>query len=283
MNRSITRKYMVRCDMEGVSGVVSYRQTEPGAAEYDFGLRMFKADLCACLAGLLAGGAEEVVVYDEHYYGRNIDPAWLPERVSAICGKPPYCADWAGGLDAGFAGLVLLGFHSKYGTPGGLLHHSYELDIRDLRLNGISVGEIGMETAIAGDFGVPLVLVTADSAGCREADALVPGVQTVAVKKSLGESGGGCQPLRVTTQWIRQAAETVAAGTPSTTPWHCGAGVILEIAFNPGPYAQIVHRQYAADINSGGDLVLRASTATAVWAEYWQRKLQCQRLLEQHT
>ena len=265
--------YMIRCDMEGVSGVVSYRQTEPGAAEFEFGLRMFQADLCACVDGLLAGGAEKIVLYDEHYYGRNIDPAWLPERVSMICGKPPYRADWAGGLDAGFAGLVLLGFHSKFGTPGGLLHHSYEPDIRDLRLNGVSVGEIGMECAIAGDFGVPLALVTADSAGCREAEALVPGVLTVAVKESLCETGGRCHPLAVTSQWIRQAAEAVAAGIPTTLPWRQGAEVILEVAFNPGPYADAIRRAHAAELNAAGDLVLHGETATAVWAEYWQRKL----------
>ncbi|HEX2949030.1 MAG TPA: M55 family metallopeptidase, partial [Armatimonadota bacterium] len=68
-------KYMIRCDIEGVSGVVSYRQTEPGNSEYEFGLRMFRSDLCACIDGLLDGGADEIVIYDEHYYGRNIDPA----------------------------------------------------------------------------------------------------------------------------------------------------------------------------------------------------------------
>ena len=97
-------KYMIRCDIEGVSGVVSYEQAEPGKPEYDFGLRMFKSDLCACIDGLLEGGADEVVIYDEHYDGRNIDPTWLPERVSFISGKPPYRADWAGGLDASYAG-----------------------------------------------------------------------------------------------------------------------------------------------------------------------------------
>ena len=272
---------MIRCDIEGVSGVVSYRQAEPGATEYEFGLRMFKADLCAVIDGLLAGGAAEIVIYDEHYYGRNIDPAWLPENVSFIAGKPPYRTDWAGGLDAGFAGLVLLGFHSKFGTPGGLLHHTYELDIRDLRLNGISIGEIGMETAIAGDCGVPLVLVTADSAGCREAEALVPGVRTVAVKESVCEFGGRCHPLSVTTHWIHQAAETVAASAPTTQPWRCGGQTILEIAFNPGSYADAVRREYAAEVNAAGDLVLRGATATAVWADYWQRKLTCQQRLEQ--
>jgi D-amino peptidase len=265
---------MIRCDIEGVSGVVCYEQAEPGKGEYEFGLRMFRSDLCACIEGLLEGGAGEIVIYDEHCCGRNIDPAWLPEGVSFIAGKPPYRTDWAGGLDGAFAGLVLLGFHSKYGTPDGLLHHSYELDIRDLRLNGVSVGEIGMETAIAGDWGVPLLLVTADSAGCAEAEALVPGVTTVAVKESLGETGGQCHPLTVTAEKIRAGARAIAANQPTGRPWTLADEVTLEVSFNPGPYADAIRRRHASDLNDDGDLVLRGATATAVWADYWQRKLE---------
>ena len=45
---------MVRCDIEGVSGVVSYEQAEPGNAEHEFGRRMFQSDLVALLDGLTA-------------------------------------------------------------------------------------------------------------------------------------------------------------------------------------------------------------------------------------
>jgi len=276
------KKYMIRCDIEGVSGVVSYEQAEPGKPEYDLGLRMFKSDLCACLDGLLEGGAGEIVIYDEHYYGRNIDPEWLPENVSFIAGKPPYRMDWAGGLDASFAGLVLVGFHSKYGTPGGLLHHSYELDIRDLRLNGVSVGEIGMETAIAGDFGVPLLMMTGDSTGCVEADALVPGVKTVAVKESLGETGGRCLPLSVTVAMIRAAAKAVAETLPAAKAWNLGNEVILEVSLNPGPYADAIRELNAEDLNADGDLILTGASATAIWADYWQRKLNARGEIKQN-
>jgi D-amino peptidase len=157
------------------------------------------------------------------------------------------------------------------------LHHSYELDIRDLRLNDVSVGEIGMETAIAGDFGVPLLLVTADSAGCAEAAALVPGTNTVAVKESLGETGGRCLPRNVTAVMIRAAAKDVAGNPPAAKPWKLEGGVTLEVSFNPGPYAKAVRKLNPGNLNADGDLVLKGDTATAVWAEYWQRKLKAQR------
>jgi len=271
-----SKKYMVRCDIEGVSGVVSYEQAEPGKPEYEFGQRMFMADLLALLEGLKAGGADEVIIYDEHYYGRNIDLGALPDCASAICGKPPYRSDWAGGLDSSFAGVILLGFHSKVGTPGGLLNHTYEPDIRSLRLNGISVGEIGIEAAVAGDFGVPVVMVTADSAGVAEAEALLPGTVGVVVKESLGESAGCCYPLSVSTQRIRTAAQTVVQSPPPVKPYATGEAVVLEVELNDGPYLDAVRSHVGGEMKDERTLIISANSATAVWAAYWEKKLYCQ-------
>jgi len=273
-----TAKYMIRSDIEGVTGVVSYEQAEPGKAEYDFGRRMFMSDLTACVEGLLAGGADEVVIYDEHYYGRNIDLGALPKNVTAICGKPPYRADWAGGLDDSFAGVVLLGFHAKYGTEGALLPHSYELDIRDLRLNGVSVGEIGMEAAVAGDWGVSVLMVIGDSAGVAEATSLLGGVRGVVVKEALGPAGALCYPAALTAERIRTAAEAIVRRPAAVKPYAVGNDVTLEVDLNDGPYLQAVRTELKGQMKDERTLVLHAETATAVWADYWSKKLHCQRL-----
>jgi len=279
MNRE-DRKYMVRCDIEGVTGVVSFEQAEPGKPEFEFGLRMFMCDLMALLEGLNAGGADEIVIYDEHYYGRNIDMEELPANTTAICGKPPYRPDWAGGLDESFAGVIVLGFHSKFGTPNGLLHHTYELDIRDLRLNGVSIGEIGMEAAIAGDYGVPMVMVTADSAGVAEAEALLPGTLGVVVKESLGETGGLCYPVAVTCERILSAAQQVVADPPDVQPYCVGDAAKLEIELNDGPYLDAVRSALSHEMSDDRTLVICEKTATAAWAGYWERKLACQKKMK---
>ena len=270
------KKYMIRCDIEGVSGVVSYEQAEPGKAEYEFGREMFTSDLVALVDGLNDGGADAIWIYDEHYYGRNIDLGVLPSNVVAICGKPPYRADWAGGLDESFAGLILLGFHSKAGTDGGLLPHTYELDIRDLRLNGVSVGEIGMEAAIAGDFGVPALLVVGDSSGVAEAQALLAGVVGVVVKQALGGSGAVCYPTSRTAFEIAAAAEQLVNGPPEVQPYRAGDDATLEIELKEGPYLDAVRELFAGAMASEGVLVLDGSSATEVWADYWHRKLAAQ-------
>ncbi len=268
------KKYMIRCDIEGVSGVVSYEQADPSRAEFAFGKKMFMDDLLALLEGLNKGGADKIVIYDEHFYGRNIDIDRLPENVTAICGKPPYKADWAGGLDESFAGLILLGFHSKRGTEE-LLHHSYEPDIKNLTLNGMSVGEIGIEAAIAGDYGVPLAMITADSAGVAEAKALVPGIVGVSVKESLWHSGGECLSGRLTAKMIRDAGEKLVKNPPAAKIFKV-ENPELKVEFAHGAY----HEKFKELYKCGDSIVIKGKTVTACWAEYWQMKLKTQEAMK---
>ena len=151
------KKYLIRLDLEGVSGIISYEQATPGNADYAEGRRLFMGDLLAAIDGLFEGGADEIYLYDEHCSARNVFIDELPENVYYYSGKPSYSEEWRGGLDASFEGMIMLGFHSKAGSTGCLLNHSYDLNISNIDVNGISLGEIGMETAIAGEAGVPLL------------------------------------------------------------------------------------------------------------------------------
>lgn len=270
------KKYMIRCDIEGVSGVVSYEQAEPGKSEFEFGKRMFMSDLLAVIDGLNAGGADEIWIYDEHYYGRNIDMDQLPNNVFCINGKPPYRKEWAGGLDSSFSGLILLGFHSKRGTADALLNHTYEPDIVNIDINGVSVGEIGMETAIAGVFLVPLVLITADSEGIREAKQLVEGVRGVTVKESLSEFGALCYAASLTRKKIYEAAKDVAEHMPPAKPYRVGKATVA-FTLKDGRYTDIYKSLYPVENNVS---VIEGDTVLDAYAEYWSRKLACQKLME---
>jgi D-amino peptidase len=172
--------------------------------------------------------------------------------------------------------MVLLGLHSKADTPDGLLAHTYEHDVAELLLNGVSVGEIGMEAAIAGDFGVATVMMIGDSAGAAEARALLPGIVTVETKRSLGGESAVCRPHGEVLREIRQAAARVAGQPPPVEPYPLAAPVSLEIRFRRGPYLDALRRLHADRMAGGDRLALSGSTATEVWATYWQLKPGCQ-------
>lgn len=259
--------------MEGVSGIVSYEQADPSKSEYETGKRWFMSDLNAVINGLRAGGADGIYVYDEHFYGRNIDISQLDDKnVYLYLGKPPYTKDWAGGLDGSFSGLVLLGFHSKRGTDGALLNHSYEPDIKDIRINGTSVGEIGVEAAIAGDFGVGLALIAADSEGVREAKELLGDVRSVAVKRSLSAEGAECYPIGFTYDRIFEAAKAAAESGSCAGAYSCGPRVVLEVDFFDTPFADKYRSVY-------GEAVFHGKTVLECWSEYRKNKEEAEKLL----
>lgn len=271
-------KFHIRCDMEGVSGIVSMAQVEPGAPEYAEGRAWFMLELQALIEGLREGGASEVSVYDEHWFGRNVDLRAMPAGVRVFSGKPPYRADWAGGLDASQAGMILHGLHSMAGT-GHTLCHTYEPDFAAIHLNGILVGEIGVETAIAGDFGVPLALIIADSAGAEEARRLVPGTDTVVTKISQGCSSAECFPLSDTLAAIRTAGARLARHGTSVPPWRVESPVEMMFSFHDGPYLEALRRHSHKDFAADSVMRLAGPTVTSIWAGYWQRKLQVQNIL----
>ena len=270
------KHFVIRADIEGVSGVVHSEQAEPGKPEFAFGLRMFQSDLLAVLAGLFNGGADLVTVYDMHYYGRNVDVATLPVKARLIAGKPSYSPNEAGGLDGSCSGLVLLGFHSKVGTQGGLLAHTYEPDILDIRLNGLSVGEIGIEAAVAGDFGVPLILYTGDSAGAVEARALVPGLVTAVVKESMGAASGLCYALDRTLSDIRKQARRAARNCATAVCFRVeGKPVMLEVDLADGFFRDEFARRHPGWMSDRNTVRIGSESTVQAWSLYMLNKNDC--------
>lgn len=256
-------KIMIRSDIEGVTGVTTYRQVEGGK----FGKQMLMNDLMACIDGIMSAGDHEIVVYDEHADGRNVAIDVLPECVSVIMGKPAYRSDW-GGIDGSFDAMMMVGFHARFGVEGALLPHSYSRKNREIRLNGVVAGEIGMEVAIAGDFGVPLWLITGDSAGMAEAEKLVAGIKTVVVKEAMGEFEANCYSPRKTAKLIFNAAKAVVEKPPSIKPLIIDCPVEMQIDLAQSDYTTKLKDAYPEIFIKENTISIKGQTTTAVWSKY---------------
>ncbi|NWG06999.1 MAG: M55 family metallopeptidase [Chloroflexi bacterium] len=90
-----------------------------------------------------------------------------------------------------FARCFLLGLHSMAGTCRAVLSHSFMPNVLGCWINGLKVGEIGMNCATAGQFGVPTVFISGDQAAVDEARALVPDIEGVAVKEGIASDVKG--------------------------------------------------------------------------------------------
>lgn len=265
-------KWMIRADLEGVTGVVNMNQVIPESPHYGYGQKMLAHDLHAVLEGLLQNESDKVWIYDIHFYGTNIDVEHLDPRVKVICGKPDYSEENRAYLADDTAGVILLGLHSKSNTPKGLLAHNYEHDIIELNVNGLIVGEIGLEALIAGEFGVPVAMVTADSKGVEETRELLPGAVAVSVKTSLDENAAVCLPASRTGALLKEAAAQLAEIVPGLRPFTIAPPICLELLFKPGELLHKLHARVPELFVGHNRMRIESRSVTAAWEVYLQAK-----------
>jgi D-amino peptidase len=175
-------KVFISVDLEGISGVYAEAQTDVRTAEYQVARRYMQADVEAAVEGALAAGAAEVVISDGHEHGSNLAFDWMPPGVSLISGSPSPLS-MMHGVDGGFDAALLVGYHARAGTTAAILEHTYSYDIFRVRVDEyLEVGEVGINAALAGLFGVPVVFVSGDDKVAEEARELLPGVGCAVVK-----------------------------------------------------------------------------------------------------
>ena len=122
----------------------------------------------------------DILVNDSHGDHQNVLHGELDPRISYIQGsiKP---LGMVQGLDSSFDGAIFIGYHAKAGDPDGFLAHTGSGSVKGLWLNDVEVGEGGMNAAFAGSLGVPVILVSGDSAAAAELGQLL-GSETVTTK-----------------------------------------------------------------------------------------------------
>jgi D-amino peptidase len=114
------------------------------------------------------------------------------------------------GLDHTVHALMLPGHHAKAGTPQAFLPHAWSLQWADFRINGQSVGEIGIESCYAGHWDIPLIFVQGDDAACEETRQQFPDVVRTSVKRATGpETAAGLNPAAAHRETARGAAEAI--------------------------------------------------------------------------
>ncbi|MBA7490628.1 hypothetical protein ES702_01166 [subsurface metagenome] len=212
-------KIYIIIDMEGITGVVSPdKQAKPGSPGYEEAREFLMSDLNATVQGTLEGGASEVLIYDMHYYGLNVILDKLHPKAKIIMGNPHVVSPEMG-LNNTFKGMLMIGFHAMAETEGALLPHTYSYDMKALYLNGVLMGEIGMEASIAGTYGIPLVMLSGDSKGIEEGKKIVEDFEEATVKYAIDDEGAVCLPLSISRKIIKEKALSAVKGINDFKPY----------------------------------------------------------------
>ena len=176
----------VMVDMEGISGICCTKQSHTAEPEHQRARTYLAWDVNACVEGCLAGGARRSSFATPTPAASTSPLDLLDPRAEYVQGSS---ARQRMPDIASFDGLILIGYHAMAGTPGAVIDHTWSYGWQNFYINGRKSGEIALEAGIAGDNGVPILMVSGDDKACAEAKALLKDVITVQVKKGLDAEG----------------------------------------------------------------------------------------------
>jgi len=204
-------KFIVAVDLEGLACVVG----APGKSlndspNYELARLQGTREANAAARALFDCGADEVIIWDNHGGSINLIYDKLDERCDIALGVGAEHR-WPG-LDRSFSGVVLIGYHAMDNTTDAVLAHTYSSKNNEwYKINGVEVGEMEIDAAMAGELGVPVIFVSSDDKGTSEAKNFLPWIETVTTKVGMGWNlAVSKHPERVTKEIYEGVKKAVA-------------------------------------------------------------------------
>jgi len=245
-------KVYVICDLEGTAGVVDFKQQcNPNEKYYQQAIRIATLELNALVDGVLEGGATEVYAWPGHW----VFPGGIDfELLHPECKLVMHAGDMGPvGFDRTFDAMFQCGLHAMAGAEGGVLSHSFMPHLQNVWLNGIKIGEIGMNMLCFGELDIPCVFVSGDLAAANEAKALVPDIECAVVKWGLEEREKlGALSVRKATslspskarEVIREKATIAIKKANGVKPFKLSPPYALKVQYTEQKYAdQLMQRE----------------------------------------
>jgi len=233
-------KVYISADMEGVAGTVSAEQLGPAGFEYQRFREFMTAEVLAAIEGARAAGATEILVSDSHGNGQNLLIERLPADVRVVRSWPRPLMMMEG-IDSTFGAVILVGYHAGTTSAGGVRAHTLSsAHYARVALNGTDVPEAGLSAAIAGHFGVPVVMISGDDVAVDEARRLLGDVEGAVVKRALGFHSAVTMTPAAAQALIRERARAGVVQRARVRPYVVPAPVRLDLTFKNYRPAEVV-------------------------------------------
>ena len=224
-------KIFISADLEGINGVVSPEDIEENGSGYQNARKLMTEEANAVIQGAFKGGATEILICDSHNVAQNIIYDMLDPRVSILRGDTRRNS-MVHSIDDSYDGLILLGYHAKFGTQNAILDHSFSPTmIRDIKVNGVSYGELGINSLFAASKNVPVIMATGDKALSDEAKDFCHAMETVVVKYAQGRFSARCLPREETQRALMETAEKAVSNCRAMKPVSVPKTLSMEITF----------------------------------------------------
>ena len=227
----------VSVDMEGIAGVALREQLQRGQSAYEEARYLLTQEVNAVVDALASFGVKDIVVKDAHGGGYNFIADSLHPAAVYVMGSTPLDKRFPG-LERGFDGAFLMGYHAMASTFGAVRDHTMSsAQYRGVKLNGQPIGEIGLDSLLFGLNGVPVIMVSGDDKACQEAEELLPGVTIYATKTGLSRHAALMKaPQRVRSE-LRGAVQKALARVGQAAPFCIASPYEVVIQFNSSDWA----------------------------------------------
>jgi len=261
-------------DMEGVAGISNWQQVSGGESLYEEGRKLYTQEINAAVRGARSAGATEVVVMDCHGAGKGWTfNSLLPESLDPRCEwvVQNEWTEYTGFLEEGCDAALFVGMHARAGVADGVLNHTISgSDIYELRFNGTPVGETGINAALCGAFGCPVLLVTGDQAVCRESRELLgEGLTTVAVKQGLGRSSARNIAPQKARQMIEDGAERALADLKAVAPYDPGRPCEIRVELGASEHSEQFRHSETVEIVDPRMVASRGDDWRTAWRQFY--------------
>lgn len=204
-------------------------------------------DVNAAIRGARAAGATEIVIKDSHGNSKNLLIDELEPGVRLVSGHGSGIDGMMMGIDETFDAALLVGYHAMAGTTAGIMEHTITGGVHRLRINGIPSGEIALSAGVAGRYGVPLVFISSDEAGCAEAADRIHHIRTAAVKKGFGRYMGECLSPDQTAPLIEEGVHEALTHRSDIHPWLPAEPTTITVEFNRSEEADMCSKLLMAN------------------------------------
>jgi len=244
-------KIYISADMEGVVGAVTNDQLSPGEFEYERFRQFMTNEVNAAIDAARAAGATEFLVSDSHGNGENLLIEQLPEDVMVVRSWPRPLAMMEG-IDESFDGVIFTGYHASTANTRGVRAHTMSsANITSLRLNGIEMTEGSINAAIAGHFGVPVILVTGDDAAVAENQVIIGNIEGAVVKWSNGFHSATTMTPEAAYEEIRVRTASAISRIDVFQPYVLDTPIELELSLkNYTPVETLAYLPNVEKVNS---------------------------------
>jgi D-amino peptidase len=259
-------------DMEGVAGIIRWQQVSGGDPMFEEGRRLYTEEINAAVRGARSGGATEIVVMDCHGAGQGWSfNSLIPDQLDPGCEYvvQDHWTDYTEFLEQGCDAALFVGMHARAGVADGVMNHTVSGQAwQNLWFNGVLVGETGINAALCGSWGCPVLLVTGDEAVCREASELLgTGLVTVSVKRGTGRFSARQLPALRAREVIEEGARRALRDLQAVAPYDPGRPSVIEVEFTSTNAFDEYRRK--AGVEVVGERRIKSGAGT--WWSAWQQ------------